>query len=425
MSARLHARARTRTLCVLFSCLMMAAAVCPPAAAQGLGLGDLLARAASADPSAAINAARLQAAGAAVRGADFGPRPRVGIDLEDFAGSGPYRGADSSQTTAYYERVWERGGKREARVQLAQSEQAVARQRAQLRMLDLFEKVQTAWIEALAAQAAITIAQERLAAAERTERDVARRVSRAADPLFAGERARAGLAQARIARDQAIETARVARANLATWWGGDDTIALDQRAFLELKNTQAAENSTPDLDLLAAERDAANAGIRLAEAASATDPTLRVGVRRFGQGNEVALMVGGSIPIGLDQSSLPAIERAQAERLAAEGELAAARLQRKRDSEKLRSERAAILNEVARIDAEVIPLAERAAALVRDGFNRGGTAFTYLEVAEAQRALAEARTRRNDLARRFHLDGARLDRLSGRHLSLISSEEKR
>lgn len=425
MSVRIHARARTRTVCIFFAYSMIAAFSCASAAAQELSLGEVLARAASADPSAAINAARLEAANAGVRGADFGPRPRVGIDVEDFAGTGPYRRADSSQATAYYERVWERGGKREARVQLAQSEQMVARQRAQLRMLDLFEKVQIAWTEALAAEAAIAIAQDRLAVAERTERDVARRVSRAADPLFAGERARAGLAQARIARDQAIETARVARANLATWWGGTDAIQLDQRAFLQLQASDAPDRGTPDLDLLAAERDAANAGIRVAEAASATDPTLRVGVRRFGHGNEVALMVGGSIPIGLDQSSRPAIDRAQAERLAAEGELAAARLQRKRDSEKLRSERAAILSEVARIDAEVIPLAERAAALVQDGFNRGGIAFTYLEVAEAQRALSEARTRRIELARRFHLGGARLDRLSGRHLSLISSEEKR
>src|SRR3546814_20399815 len=74
---------------------------------------------------------------------------------------------------------------------------------------------------------------------------------------------------------------------------------------------------------------------------------------------------------------------------------------------------------------EVLPSAERAVVLVRDGFNRGGTAFTFLEVAQAQQAVIDARTRRLELFRRYHLDGVRLDRLTGRHASLIASAENR
>src|SRR3546814_702058 len=76
-------------------------------------------------------------------------------------------------------------------------------------------------------------------------------------------------------------------------------------------------------------------------------------------------------------------------------------------------------------DREVLPSAERAVVLVRDGFNRGGTAFTFLEVAQAQQAVIDARTRRLELFRRYHLDGVRLDRLTGRHASLIASAENR
>lgn len=418
------ARACARSISIF---LVMACASGFPAAAlaQSLTLNDVLSRTAGVDPSAGVNAARIEAAGASTRAADFGPRPRVGVDMEDFAGSGPFRRADSSQTTAYYEQVWERGGKRDARVQFARSEQAVAQQRARIRMLDLFEKVQGAWIEALAADAAVRVAQERLAVAQSSEREVARRVGRALDPVFAGERARAALAQARIAADQAVETARLARVMLATWWGGTETFQLDPAQFQIGALLVSVSQNVPDLDLLAAERDAADANIRLAEANSATDPTFRVGVRRFGQGDNVALVAGASIPVGVSSAGRPAIERAQAERLAAEGELASARLQRKREADRLNADRAAIASEVSRIDDEVIPTAARAATLVRDGYNRGGSAFTFLEVADAQRSLIETKTRRIDLLRRFHLNGARLDRLSGRHLSLIASEEKR
>jgi cobalt-zinc-cadmium efflux system outer membrane protein len=421
---RSNERARTRTISVI---LMLALGSGLPAAAlaQSLTLNDVLSRAAETDPSARVNAARVEAAGASVRAADFGPRPRVGVDMEDFAGSGPYRRADGSQTTAYYEQVWERGGKRDARVQFARSEQSVAQQRARLRMLDLFEKVQGAWIEALAADAAVIVAQERLVVAETAEKEVARRVGRALDPLFAGERARTALAQARIAVDQALETSRLARVTLATWWGGTEAVRLDPGQFQINAPMVNGSSNMPDLDLLAAERDSADANLRLAEANTTTDPTFRVGVRRFGQGDNVALVAGASIPVGVNSAGRPAIDRAQAERVAAEGELAAARLQRKREADRLHASRVTIASEVSRIDGEVIPTATRAATMVRDGYNRGGSAFTFLEVADAQRSLLEAKTRRIELLRRFHLDGARLDRLSGRHLSLLSGEEKR
>jgi outer membrane protein, heavy metal efflux system len=73
----------------------------------------------------------------------------------------------------------------------------------------------------------------------------------------------------------------------------------------------------------------------------------------------------------------------------------------------------------------VLPSAARAVTLVRDGFARGGTAFTFLEVNQAQQAVVDARSRRVELLRRFHLGGARLDRLTGRHASLLSSAENR
>src|SRR3546814_10373272 len=145
-----------------------------------------------------------------------------------------------------------------------------------------------------------------------------------------------------------------------------------------------------DLGLLEAERQAAEARIKLAEANSVTDPTVRAGVRHFGQGNEVALVVGGSIPLGGRQANRGNVERAQAERLAAEAELAVARVERKREIDRLVAQRAALVTEIGRIDREVLPSAERAVVLVRDGFNRGGTAFTFLEVAQAQQEIGRA-----------------------------------
>jgi len=394
-------------------------------AAQDMSLSDALSRVATGDPAVAANAARLQVADAAITQADVRPRDVVGVDAEDFTGTGPYSPLDRSQTTAWYERTWERGGKREARIGAARSDIGIVSTRNRLRMLDLMAQVQAAWVEALATEAAISIAEQRLDAAQRVATETSRRVGRALDPLFAAERAKTTVAQARIALDQARENARIARVTLASYWGGTTDYKLDATPFDILETAAVAGDDSPDLALLAAERGAAGARVRLAETGNVGDPTARVGVRHFGQDNDVAIMVGGSIPLGNRAANRGNVARANAEAHAAEAEVAVARVQIGREIDRLVAERASLATEIARIEGEVLPSAERAVALVRDGFARGGTAFSFLEVNQAGQTVVDARSRRVELLRRFHLAGARLDRLTGRHASLLASAENR
>jgi cobalt-zinc-cadmium efflux system outer membrane protein len=396
-----------------------------PAAAQDLTLSDALSRVALVDPSVTANAARLQAASAAILQADVRPRDTIGIDIEDFAGTGDYSPVERSQTTTWYERIWERGGKREARIETATSETSAVVQRNKLRLLDLFARVQGAWVDAMAAEAAIPVAQQKLDAAQRIETEVDRRVARALDPLFARERARTAVAQARIDIDQARERARITRTMRANYWGGAADFQLDATAFALLEAPAGTVEDAPDLTALSAERDAAEARVRLAQTGNVGNATARVGLRHFGQGSDIAMVVGGSIPLGNRAANRGNIARAEADQLAAEADIAVARVERKREIDQLAAERGMIAREIDRIDRDVLPSAQRAVTLVRDGFARGGTAFTYLEVSQAQQAVIDARARRIDLLRRFHLAGVRLDRLTGRHAALLSLAENR
>src|SRR3546814_6768857 len=171
-----------------------------------------------------------------------------------------------------------------------------------------------------------------------------------------------------------VETARIARASLAAWWGGGPDFRIDARTFFQAADMAPVGEDIVDLGLLDAERQAAEARIKLAEANSVTDPTVRAGVRHFGQGNEVALVVGGSIPLGGRQANRGNVERAQAERLAAEAELAVARVERTREIDRLVAQRAARVTENGPNDREVLPRAERACGTGRRGCKRGGAA---------------------------------------------------
>ena len=84
--ARLGAHAIRRAL--LCGGVLLAASA-QPVWAQNLGLDEALSRVATSDPAIAANAARLEAADAAILQADVRPRDVVGVDFEDFAGTGP------------------------------------------------------------------------------------------------------------------------------------------------------------------------------------------------------------------------------------------------------------------------------------------------------------------------------------------------
>ncbi len=390
---------------------------------QTLTLSDVLTRTIGYDPTARAGAARIRAAEANLDQADTRPNPVLGIEMEDFAGSGNYSRFDETSTTLYYEELWERGGKRKARTDIAGAELTLAEKRRTANLLDLAAEAQAAWIEALAAQVAATLAEDRLAAVKQIGREFQRRADRALDPQFAHERILATLSQAQIDSAQAVLTAQTARATLASYWGGDGNFRLDETEFTRLAMYGELDDDPTDLALLTAARETAAARVRFEKANSVQDVSLRAGLRHFSADDDVAVVFGVSIPLGIYDTNRGGIERAQAEQLAAEIEIAAARNRRQREIARLIAAQSAGADEINQLDAEVLPRLERAVELVRQGFNRGGTAFSLLEVTEIQRALTDAYSRRIELLRRFHLDGMRLDRLSDRHASILSNVE--
>ena len=411
-------RARLIGVALATSVLAASGAGAQPTA-PSLSLSEALSRAATSDPSRSAREARILAGQAGVRQADVRPNPSLGVDLENFAGTGAVSLLDRTEATVSYQQTLERGGKRQARTSLARSHLEVTRWHGLVRALDTLRDVQVAYAEALGAEADLVIAEARLVAVQSAQRDVERRVKSARDPLFAGSRAEAVTAQAEISRDAARAAAEAARARLAAYWAGGASYSLDVQIFFEVKpSTVISETDVADLQLLAAERDAAVAAIRVEQAKAVTDPTVRAGVRYLGQGDNIALVVGGTLPLRRYDTNQAGIERAQAERTAAEVEIETARLSLARETAHLSRRITAAAGESERIRAEVVPAAIRAVEQVRAGFNRGG--FQYIDIAEAENALFDVRARRVLVLRQLHLDQAALDRLTGRHADLVS-----
>ncbi len=381
-----------------------------------LTLDEALARAAAADPRLRAAGAGVDAATGGVRQARSRPNPELGIEVENFGGEGALRGLDGAETTFRITQPIERGGSRRARMAVAAHAFNSATLDALIARLDLLEEVQRAYYDALATEALVKVAAERVETAQTLHASVMRRVTAARDPLMAGARAEAGLAEAHIAHEAAARDAELARALLASLIGGDEGMVLADSA-LELTERSSHAHAvelaqSPDLARADAERARAEAAVRLERALGFQDPVLNIGVRRFEQNGETGLVAGLAVPFGIFDRNRGAIERARAEQRRAAYNVDAARQRIEREVFALERRLQSAASTVAALDRAVLPQAERALALARAGYDHG--AFSYLDVFEAQRALTGAREARVYALRTYHHTEAALDRLSAR-----------
>lgn len=419
-----HRRARLRVTPTIFALLLAVAFIVPDlSAAQSLTLSDAFLRAAMADPAIPAAQARISAAEASIRQAGVKPNPSVMFEMENFAGTGSIGAFEQSVTTLSYAQRIERGNKREARTSLARSGLQTAQLQRQVHALDLFESVEIAWVQALAAEAAIALNEERLAAAQRLQAETERRVAAAREPAFAGARVGALLAETEIALASARSNAQTTKATLAAYWDGGLNFQLNPSWLEQAEDIPplALEEDSADLALYQAERQSAGARVGLEEARTVQDPTFAGGVRHFAMGNNLALVASVAIPLPFYDDNSGNVSRARAERNAADREYAAQRRNLQREASTLQARVAAYAVESEALKSSAIPQAERALALIQEGFDRG--AFEYIDIIEAERNLNNANTRRLEVLRTYHLDFARLNRLTGRYSFMISDQE--
>lgn len=411
---------------IAVSLFVAPAALAQEQAAAPLTLSEAIGRAVASDPALRAADAGVDAARGGLRQARVRPNPELSAEVENFNGQGELRGLDGAETTFSLSQEVELGGRRSARIRLADRELHGAELERVVRGLDLIRDVQIAYYDALAAAELVRIAEERLETAQALNASVARRVAAARDPLMAGARSEAGLAEARIALTRAQAEAATARATLASLVGGETGFSLTPADFAALpaEDHEHAEptDAAPDLARLAAARDRANASIRVERSLAWQNPTLSLGYRQFAtDDNEGALVAGVSIPLGVFDRNQGSIARARAEQRRAEFDLEAGRRTLMREVAALQRSLVADAIAVAATEQEVIPQAERALNLAQEGYNRG--AFSYLDVIEAQRALSDARQARVDALRTYHNNEASLDRLTARFAEALPEQE--
>ena len=382
-----------------------------PVLAEPITLDEAIRRASEAAPLLQAGEAAISAAQAGARQAAVRPNPSIAVEGENLVGTGPYDVLRQSEVSVTYSQPIERGGKRAARVALAQQDIGVAQASARIARLDLAAAVQRAYIDIQIADFTARISAERLETETGMQRETLRRVRGYKDPLFVETRAAARVAQARLARDEAQTRLANARNLLASFWAGAGA-DLQLADGLSLTNASAVTVAAADQALRDAEIARARAGVVVEQSRATRDYTLSGGARYLRGTGDVALLAGVTIPLGRFDRNQGNIERAQAERQRMEFLAEAGRLERLRRLASLRADADAARTRADAIMAEVYPRTVRTLDQVREGYNRGG--FNFRDMQDAADAIVAVQDQWLDAITRFRDTQTEIDRLTGR-----------
>jgi cobalt-zinc-cadmium efflux system outer membrane protein len=348
--------------------------------------------------------------------------PRLSVEAENFAGTGPLSGARGLETTARLEQTVELGGKRGLRKEQAQAEGRLARSERALRELELSVQVREAFAEAVRLQERLhLLAQDTLFLAEVVE--VARRRARSGGGGVAEEgKLRLSLSRARLEAENTRAERDAAFQRLAWWMNLSEpdfgaVEALDARPLPEWNAVLKSVERHPDLARRNFERELRRASLRAARAQKIPDLDVNAGVRRLNaEGGDWAAVAGVSIPLSVwnrDPGGVQGSElRARASALDAE----AARREGTAEAFSLWNGLRNKARELERLREELLPQADQVREASRAAYAQGR--FGVLELLDGHKAWFEAHEHHLERVAAYRRDAAKLEALLGADNSL-------
>lgn len=383
-----------------------------------LTLSHALARVLEANPQLQAADFDARAAAARIRQQSQSTPYTLGVEVENFAGSGELAGTRGLETTLSLGRVLEFGDKARARGEVATLEAGLLRHDQDAQRLDLLAETARRFLALARAQAERDLAGQRVTLMQRTARAVDQRHRLGKAPAAEHSRIQIELARAELALEETDHLLGNGRHRLAVMWGAfpPDVDAVQADVFRlepepEFAALDRAIERNPALARLATVERLGAARAALARTRSRPDPELNAGVRHLNRSDDVGLVLSLRLPLGSAGRAGSYIDEAEA--LAAREPLLAQdrRLALRATLYGLHQELRHARDRFETYRDRVIPAAERAVADYSEGYAAGR--YSLLELSAAQTTLLEARSEALSAAVEHHAARIEIDRLVG------------
>ncbi|MHC4097576.1 MAG: TolC family protein [Planctomycetota bacterium] len=395
-----------------------------------LTLGQVLALTLIHNPELKVFSLETRASQARELQAGLWPNPKIEVEVENVGGTGELSGFDSAETTIFLSQLIELGDKRTKRTKLAAMEKRLAGWDYETKRLDVFTEVNKAFVDVLAEQERVELAQDSVELSKEVLDTVRKRVEAGKDSPLEQTKGQVALANAEIGLDKATSALESARKRLSAMWADKSPVFEKAAGQLDsivpiapLDELTGLIDQNPDMARWAAEMDQRKAALELAKANAIQDVRLGGGMQHFNDTDDKAFVVGVAVPI-------PVFDRNQGNVLEAKYKLEQGGARRHAIETTIHTalveacaKLSSSFHEATALRDRVVEGAQSAFDAANEGYRAGKLGF--LDVLDAQRTLFEAKAKYIDALAAYHAARADVERLIGRSIDseILSTSE--
>jgi len=391
-----------------------------------LSLRDALSLSLIQSPDLASFTWEVRAAEARALQASLPPNPEAGVELENIGGSGAISGFDGAETTVSLSQVFLLGGKLGKRTKVAALERDLTSWDYEVKRIEVLVDTTQRFVDVLAAQRRVTLANEASSLAAQVHDAVSKRVD--AGSASPTEKIRTGVlvSTSRIDLQRAERALQASRHRLAGTWGSATPTFESTTGLLEevsqIPTAQALTrlvSRNPQIARWAVEISHRQAAIDLAKSRGVPNVEVGAGWRHFNETDDTAFVAEVSLPLPIFDRNQGGVLEARYNLAKAEQERRAAEVRVKTTLAAAYQELAAARGEAVALKGEVLPAARRGFDAVDKAYRQGKVG--YLEVLDSQRTLIDVQFQYLDALAAYHRGMAEIEGLVGQPLSEVTN----
>ena len=429
VAAHLGNLARSGASSALAGLLILLQAVSLQAAENTLTLTAAIKRTLAENPSLEVFEFREDALRGELATATLHPAYELGFEAENFFGTGGFNRFSQTEFTIALSSTLDMDDKRDARMDVVKRSRGRLRAQRQVDSLALLGDVTRRYIDVLAAQERVALADKAQQLAQEAMQAVKQRAEAGATPDAEVRRAQAAAAQAHLTVVSEQKQLDYLRLALAVLWGAPEpdfvAVAGDLYHFgeaVEFDELYARVEQNANLQLFAAEERLKESELRLAKTQASTDVHWSVGLQRIQEKQDTAVVAAFSVPLFPGRRNAGAVRSATAARNEIVVRKDTALLNLRAQLYRAFSHREQAVHTADDLRRDIVPALEQALRETQQAYQRGR--YSYIDYVTARQELLSARRTLIDAATAALRYGADIEQLTAEPL-LVSPRSAR
>jgi cobalt-zinc-cadmium efflux system outer membrane protein len=353
--------------------------------------------------------------------ADLNPPLRANGGIEEFLGSGNLQDFSATELNIGLSQVIELGGKRQARLGVANRRIDLLAAQQRVVELDLLGETTQRFIDVVAAQELLELQRRATEIANQTIELLEPLVAAGRSPQLEQDRAEAARIRAEAAQAMAVAMLDSARIRLSAMWAisepqfdSVDANLLAVGTAGSLQTLLSNLDSNPDIAIYGSEERLHEAELRQANTMQQSNIEWSAGVRHLRELNDTAFTVAVSMPLFAESRAQGQIREARARLQEVEAQRAVTMNRLTGEITSLYQRLNQTISEVNLLQDEVLPRLESVQEQSRAAYENG--TYSYLELISAQQEYLDAELALINSATTAHKLRAEIERLSGEPL---------